>query len=86
MLELSNAKLELVQIVTRNEVQLLDEASQQPHRLLTGARTGAAHTRGQLAQQLLEDFDDALSAPGVGHAFMRGSRAEQTDARETRAS
>jgi hypothetical protein len=59
MLELSDAKLELVQIVARNEVQVLDEAAQEPHRLLARACPRAAHARRQLAQQLLESVDDA---------------------------
>jgi len=52
MLELSNAKLELVEIVARNEVQLLDEAPQHGHRLLAEAGAASAHARGQLVQQL----------------------------------
>jgi predicted transcriptional regulator len=50
MLELSDAKLELVQIVARNEVQVLDEAAEQRHRLLADPRAGTAHARGQLAE------------------------------------
>jgi hypothetical protein len=72
MLELSNAKLELVQIVPRNEVQIFDEAPQEPHRLLAGARPGAAHARGKLAEQFLEGFDDAWIT-GHGRAASTGA-------------
>lgn len=72
MLELSNAKLELVQIVPRNEVQIFDEAPQEPHRLLAGARPGAAHPCRQLAQQLLEGLDDTR-ATGHGRAASNGA-------------
>jgi hypothetical protein len=53
MLELSNAKLELVEIVARNEVQLLHEAAQHRHRLLAEAGATSAHARRQLVEQLL---------------------------------
>jgi hypothetical protein len=33
MLQLSDAKLQLVQIVARNEIQILGEAAQERHRL-----------------------------------------------------
>jgi hypothetical protein len=37
MLQLRDAKLELVQVVAGNEIQILDEAAQERHRLLPGA-------------------------------------------------
>jgi hypothetical protein len=92
MLELSDAKLELVQIVARNEVQILDEAPQEPDRLLPRARPGAAHTRRQLAQQLLEDLDDpgvsgharAASCAGAGAASARAAPSSCGAARRAR--
>ena len=65
MLQLSHPKLQLVQIVTRNEVQILDEAAKEAGRLLPRPRPRAANARGQIAQQLLEDFDDPVVS---GHA------------------
>jgi hypothetical protein len=58
MLELGNAKLQLVEIVARNEIQLFDEAAQQRHRLLARADARSAHARRQLTEELLDDVGD----------------------------
>jgi hypothetical protein len=59
MLELRDAKLQLVEVVPGNEVQVLDEAAQERHRLLPRTSSRAANARRQLAQELLDRVDDA---------------------------
>jgi hypothetical protein len=54
MLELGDAKLQLVQIVAGDEVQLVDEGAQKRHRLLARARARAADTGGKLAEELVD--------------------------------
>ena len=67
MLELGDAKLQLVQIVAGDEVQLLDEGAQKRHRLLARARARAADTGGKLAEELVDHVGDAV-ATGHGRA------------------
>ena len=59
MLELRDAKLQLVEVVPGNEVQVLDEAAQERHRLLPRTGSRAADARRQLAEELLERIDDS---------------------------
>jgi hypothetical protein len=66
MLQLRHAKLELVEIVPRNEVQVLDERAQEGHPLLAGALLTAADPRRELAEQLFERVDDPR-VTSVGH-------------------
>ncbi|HLX19076.1 MAG TPA: hypothetical protein VKR23_02890 [Gaiellaceae bacterium] len=58
MLQLSDAKLELVELLPGNEVELLDEPSEEAERLLADSRPASAHARGELAEQLLDRFGD----------------------------
>ena len=55
VLELRDAKLELVEIVARDEVQLVDERAHRAERLLGELRAAAAQPRGKLDEQLLDD-------------------------------
>src|SRR5436305_13337669 len=65
VLELRNAELQLVEVVTGDEVQLVDDGTHRPECLLRHARLPAAQPRGQLDEQLLEDVCDAVAtAPG----------------------
>lgn len=72
MLQLGHTKLQLVQIVACDEVQILDEAAQQRRRLLPRPGSRPAHACGKLAEQLLEDFDDSRAATGHGRAASSG--------------
>jgi hypothetical protein len=85
MLELRNSKLQLVEIVARDEIQLVDERAQHRHRLLAQLRLAPTHACGQLAEQLFEGLRQP-AASSVGHEPLSGSPPAQTDARETRAS
>ena len=60
MLELGDAKLQLVQIVAGDEVQLLDEGAQKRHRLLArvrGSRTRAGEQTMSLLRTLVEELN-----------------------------
>ena len=59
MLQLRDAKLQLVEVVPGNEVQVLDEAAQERHRLLTRAGSRTADACRELAEELLDRIDDA---------------------------
>ena len=59
MLQLSNPKLQLVQVVPSDEIQLFDEAAQERHRLLPRAGARPTHACGQLAEELLDHVGDA---------------------------
>ena len=82
MLQLRDAKLQLVEVVPGNEIQILDEAAQERHRLLARAGSRAADARGQLPKELLDRVDDsritwhdrAAVSAGVGGAS-RGAPA-----------
>jgi hypothetical protein len=66
MFQLRHAKLELVEIVPRDEIQVLDERAQEGHPLLADALLTAAHACRELAEQLLEHVDDPR-VTSVGH-------------------
>ena len=72
MLELRDPKLQLVQIVPRNEIQVLDEAAQERHRVLARSRPRAADPSRKLAEQLFENFGDART---TGHGRAASSAA-----------
>ncbi len=74
MLQLSHPKLQLVQIVACDEVQILDEAAQERHRLLPRACARSAHAGRKLTEQLLEDFDESRTS-GHGRAASSGGAA-----------
>src|SRR5512142_2392427 len=76
MLELGDAELELVEVLARDEVQLVDERAHRAERLLGQPRLTSAHAGGELDEQLLEDVreplatarDHAASSGGAGGA------------------
>ena len=79
MLQLRDAKLQLVEVVPSNEIQVLDEAAQERHRLLPRAGSRAADARRQLAEELLDRVDDSritwhdrAAASSVAGAASRG--------------
>src|SRR5205814_1092322 len=71
---LCDAKLELVDLVARDEVQLVDERPQRAERLLREPRPTAAQTCRQLDEELLDDVGDAL-ATARDHAASCGGAA-----------
>src|SRR3954453_8065826 len=66
MLELRDAKLELVEVLARHQAELARDRSQDTDGLLTDALARTAHARRQLGDQLLERPADLVS--GRGHA------------------
>jgi hypothetical protein len=80
MLELRDAKLQLVEVVPGNEVQVLDDAAQERHRLLSRTGSRAADARRQLAEKLLDRLDDSgitgHDRAAVSAAVGDASRAE----------
>jgi hypothetical protein len=71
MLELGDAKLQLVQIVAGDEVQLLDEGAQERHRLLAGPCARPADTGRKFPEEFLDHIGDAV-ATGHGRADASG--------------
>src|SRR3954454_1931355 len=67
MLELRDAELELVEVVTRHEVELVDERADRVQRAFRQPGATASQTGGKLNEELLEDVGDPL-ATGRGHA------------------
>src|SRR5204862_3374881 len=67
VLELGDAKLQLVVVVARHEVQLLREHAESAEALLGELRAAASEPGRQLAEQLLERVDEPL-ATARGHA------------------
>ena len=67
MLELRDAKLELVDLVAKDEIELCGERLQHADGLLGDLRLAAAHPLGQLGEQLAEHFGRP-SATARGHA------------------
>ena len=67
MLELRDAELELVEVVARHEVELLDERAQCADSGLGETRAAAAQAGRKLDHELLEDLGEAL-ATARGHA------------------
>jgi hypothetical protein len=56
MLELRDAKLELVELVAGDEVELLDETAKESDGLLADARATSPYACRKLAEQLLDRF------------------------------
>ncbi len=67
VLELSDAQLDLVELVARHEIQILDERAHRRERLLREPGPAAADARRQLEDELLDRVDDPL-ATARGHA------------------
>src|SRR3954454_14540782 len=65
MLELRDAKLELVEVLARDEAELARDRVQGTDRLLADALARAAHARRELRDQLLDRSADLVS--GRGH-------------------
>src|SRR5207248_2060303 len=67
VLELGDAKLDLVELVAGHEVQIVGECAQHAERLLREPGPAAAHARRQLEDELLDRVGDPL-ATARGHA------------------
>src|SRR5947208_5356676 len=80
VLELRDAKLELVEVLARDQAELACDRIHHADRLLADALARAAHARRQLGDQLLERSADLVS--GRGHAAScAGAAGASRDAR-----
>src|SRR5690348_11566034 len=61
MLELSHAELELVDVVARDEVQLVGRGADERENLLGELPCAAAQTTRDLYEELLQDVGDAVA-------------------------
>ncbi len=75
MLELGDAQLELVEVVTRHELQVVDERMQRAECLFRELCTASAHARRELEDQLLERIDDPLATARDHAASSAGAGA-----------